>query len=211
VKKLRLLSLLTIASQRKEPPSSTPSSASNLSYNSLCTRLRLESSIELEQLVTEAIYSDLVVATLNPALQTVVITSVAPLRDLAPGSVQSMIDELAAWSKRCSSVLADLEAEIQKVKDEAELRAGREARTERQVKAAMDALGRAPGGLAGGPGQAASMEARLSNARAARREQGLLPSDDQDAMDVDGGAVLSGAGKKKNGGIMAQLQKGVGR
>jgi COP9 signalosome complex subunit 7 len=211
LKKLRLLSLLTIASQRKGLSPSSPSFVSNLSYKSLGTRLRLESSVELEQLVTEAIYSDLVVATLNPALQTVVITSVAPLRDLAPGSVQSMIDELAAWSKRCSSVLADLEAEIQKVKDEAELRTAREARTERQVKAAMDALGRGPGGLAGGPGQAASMEARLSNARAARREQGLSPNDDQDAMDVDGGAVLSGGGKKKSGGIMTQLQKGVGR
>ncbi|KAF2170146.1 hypothetical protein M409DRAFT_51901 [Zasmidium cellare ATCC 36951] len=110
--KLRFLSLLTIASEK--------TASSNLSYASLCSRLNLESPIDLEHLITQAIYNDLITGTLNPASQTVIITSVAPLRDPAPGSVQAMIAELNAWSGRCDSVLSDLEAEIKKVKSEAE-------------------------------------------------------------------------------------------
>jgi hypothetical protein len=139
-----------------------------------------------------------------------------------------MITELAHWSKRCSAVLADLEAEIQSIRAESEKRAAREARTERQVKSAMEALGRTPGGGGpGGLGHSGATDARLSGARIGRREQGVFGGgDDLDAMDVDGGsanqnALGSGAGKKKSGGggggggggvagMLSQFQKGGG-
>ncbi|KAF2216031.1 hypothetical protein CERZMDRAFT_109831 [Cercospora zeae-maydis SCOH1-5] len=128
--KLRLLSLLSLAAEK--------GNASTLSYASLCSRLDLSSTVDLEHLVTQAIYSNLITATLNPAAQTVVITSVAPLRDVAPGSVQNMISELAAWSGRCDAVLEQLEEEIQKVKADAEKRAKRESKAEKQIKAVTE-------------------------------------------------------------------------
>ena len=130
-RKLRLLSLLTIAAEK--PTSAT--TGHNLSYPSLCARLDLDSPIDLEQLVTSAIYDNLLTATLNPSAQTVVITSVAPLRDLAPGSISQLLGELSAWSGRCDSVLADLQAEISAVEANAVKRAAREQTKEKQILA----------------------------------------------------------------------------
>ncbi|KAF2770275.1 hypothetical protein EJ03DRAFT_270903 [Teratosphaeria nubilosa] len=194
--KLRLLSLLTIASQKQQ----SASSGCNLSYASLQRRLDLASSLDLEHLITQAIYSDLISATLNPAAQIVVITSVAPLRDLAPGSVDDMIAELAAWSGRCDSALADLEAEIAKIKSDARKRAMREQRTEKQVRAVTDEpkSGGAGGGLGlGGLGSLAGMGGKSGhNTRGAGKKPDLTEEgDDEDAMDVDGG---EGAGRRKS-------------
>ncbi|KAF2483278.1 CSN7 COP9 signalosome subunit, partial [Neohortaea acidophila] len=135
--KLRLLSLLTIASDRHATTSSTPRS-SNLSYASLCALLGLATPLDLEHLITQAIYSNLLTATLNPASQTVHITAVSPLRDLAPGSVGVMTTELEAWSLRCQSVLATLDAEIAKVRGAAARRAMREQKAEKQIKVVVD-------------------------------------------------------------------------
>ena len=186
-KKLRLLSLLTIAAEK--PTSS--SLESNLSYSSLCRCLDLESTVDLEHLITEAIYSDLIVATINPASQTIVITSVAPLRDLAPGSVASMISELSAWSGRCDNVLAELEAEIAKVKADAQKRYAREQKAERQIKAVTEASEK------GSSGAGLTTSRGGHNTRGAMR-RGDDADDDDDAMDVDGG--MSAGGKKRSGG-----------
>lgn len=189
--KLRLLSLMSIASER--------SSTANLSYTSLCTRLDLQSTIDLEHLVTEAIYSNLVTGTLNPANQTVVITSVAPLRDLAPGSIGSMIGELEAWSTRCDGVLGDLEAEIAKVRSEAKKRHAREAKTDKQVKTVMDAAEKNAGGGGGNAG-----------GRALRGGQKQTSTEaDDDAMEIDDG-MAGGKGKKGGGfgGFVGKLGGG---
>ncbi|GAM83090.1 hypothetical protein ANO11243_010760 [Dothideomycetidae sp. 11243] len=125
--KIRLLSLLTLAS-----------TGSDLSYANLTQALRLPSSKALEDLVTAAIYADLVRATLNPAAETVVISSVAPLRDPAPGSVAAMLANLQAWSARCDSALGDIDARIASVRAEAHRRNEREQRIEKQVWRAED-------------------------------------------------------------------------
>lgn len=196
MKKLRLLSLLSIASEKQ-----TSTQTSNLSYSILCQKLELESTIELEHLITEAIYNDLITATLNPAHQTVVIISVAPLRDLAPGSVQLMISELAAWSSRCQSVLASLEGEIQKVKSDAARRTKREALAERQIKAATDT------DRSTGAGTGSNLGTRSNNPRM-KREQAEEFDEDDDAMDLDAGS-LAGPGKKKSsGGFLQKLGRG---
>ncbi|KAK4551837.1 hypothetical protein LTR86_010833 [Recurvomyces mirabilis] len=203
--KLRLLTLLTIAAQ-KHP---------NLTYPSLCTRLSLDSAIDLEHLVTQAIYNDLLTATLNPASQTVVITSVAPLRDLAPGSVGDMIAELGAWSGRCEAVLGELEAEVAKVKAEARRRNAREARTERQVRGVNEEGGSGKGsaGAAAGSGNV------FGDGRGGRMLRGSggggkkigggeeEEEDEGDAMDLDGGNGVVG-GRKKSGGLMGKLGGG---
>lgn len=106
--KLRQLSLLTLA---KDPH--------NLSYASLQAALGLSDARAVEELVISAIYADLISAQLDPRNQTVLVSSVSPLRDLAPGSIPSMLANLQAWSSRCTSTLADLEAQIQAIKDTA--------------------------------------------------------------------------------------------
>ncbi|WPH05052.1 Hypothetical protein R9X50_00795100 [Acrodontium crateriforme] len=196
--KLRILSLLTIASQ---PATKT----SNLTYASLRKQLDLATDFELEQLVTSAIYANLLHATLNPTSQIVVITSVAPLRDLAPGSLSAMISELSAWSGRCDSVLSSLEAEIEKVKSDAKKRATREARADKQIKAVTDA-----GEKSAGMGQTGGKITQ--NPRNTRGRDELDDDDDEDVMDLDGSSLGGGGGKKRSGGAFGRLAgRGVGR
>lgn len=110
--KLRQLSLLTLARDR-----------ANLSYDALRRALGLESARQLEDLVIKAVYQGLLHATLDPAHQAVQVTSVAPLRDLRPGAIPDMTAALNAWSRRCSSTLADLDAQIRDIRVAAALRA----------------------------------------------------------------------------------------
>lgn len=109
--KLRQLSLLTLA---KNPQS--------LSYASLQHALGLRDARAVEDLVISAIYADLIQAQLDPRNQAVLVSSVSPLRDLAPGSIPSMLANLQEWSSRCTSTLADLEAQIQAIKETAAAR-----------------------------------------------------------------------------------------
>jgi COP9 signalosome complex subunit 7 len=83
------------------------------------TALELPTTRALEELITTAIYSGLVTATLDPAHSLVSVTSISPLRDLAPGSLPALQNTLQSWSQRCHSALADLEAQVAKVKKEA--------------------------------------------------------------------------------------------
>ncbi|KAK6428840.1 hypothetical protein LTR95_015013 [Oleoguttula sp. CCFEE 5521] len=190
--KLKLLSLLSYAA--------APSA--DLGYAALTSKLDLSSTSELESLVTIAIYNSLLTATLNPSAQTVVITSVAPLRDLAPGSIASLLGDLNAWSQRCDSVLSDLQAEIANVEATAQKKAKADARREKQVSAALE-----EGGKGGGnPAQANSKGTRSGN----RKDE----DDDADPMDVDGG--LGGGGGKKRGtgvigGMFGKMGKSSGR
>ncbi|KAJ9658194.1 hypothetical protein H2201_007867, partial [Coniosporium apollinis] len=138
--KLRLLSLLPLAS--------TPS---RLTYDSLQTALSLPSARSLESLVTQAIYAGLVTCTLDPAHNSIAITSVAPLRDLAPGSIPALSATLEAWSARCEDALQALEAESEGARRGARERARRRRREEEAVEAAEREVER--GGSGGGGGE----------------------------------------------------------
>ncbi|RFU78874.1 cop9 signalosome subunit 7 [Trichoderma arundinaceum] len=109
--KLRQLSLLSLVSDR-----------SNLSYDALQKALGLSSAREVEDLVITAIYAGLLHATLDPARQAIQISSVAPLRDLAPGTIPDMIRALQNWAGRCQSTLGDLEEQIKSIRDAATAR-----------------------------------------------------------------------------------------
>ncbi|KAI1371814.1 hypothetical protein F4677DRAFT_282177 [Hypoxylon crocopeplum] len=109
--KLRQLSLLTLA---RDPH--------NLSYASLQRDLGLPDARAVEDLVISAIYAGLVEAQLDPRHQTVHVSSVLPLRDLAPNSIPSMLTALRTWSDRCTDTLVDLEAQIAAVKSAAKER-----------------------------------------------------------------------------------------
>lgn len=193
-RKLRLLSLLTIAAEKA---STTAQQQNNLSYNSLCTRLDLAQPRDLETLVTTAIYENLLTATLNPTAQTVVITSVAPLRDLAPGSVNQLLGELSAWSGRCDSVLADLQSEISRIEAQAVKRAAREGRKEKQIKAANEA-GEKSSGAAGG----------TRSGKQVGKSEMQEEAEDDDAMELDSSSAA--ANGRKRGGAAGGTGRFVG-
>jgi COP9 signalosome complex subunit 7 len=108
--KLRLLTLLTLAAN------TTPNTP--LTYSNLQSALSLDSPLALERLITDAIYADLLTATLNPAQGIVAISSVAALR---------MMSSLETWSGTCEDVLKDLEVQMKSVMEAAERRSNEEA------------------------------------------------------------------------------------
>ncbi|KAF1851367.1 COP9 signalosome subunit 7 [Cucurbitaria berberidis CBS 394.84] len=124
--KLLLLSLLPLSR-----------SHATLTYKHLLTALDLPTTRALEELITTAIYSGLITATLDPAHSLVSVTSISPLRDLTPGSLPALQMTLQSWSQRCESALADLEAQAEKVKKEAVDREKVRRKRERALDAAL--------------------------------------------------------------------------
>lgn len=105
--KLRLLSLLSLSASIKP-----------LTYDTLMKSLSISAASELESLVTTAIYASLITARLSPATNppSINVTAVAPLRDVKPQSLPSMISFLANWETRCGDVITDIETEITKIR-----------------------------------------------------------------------------------------------
>ncbi|KHN96869.1 COP9 signalosome subunit 7 (CsnG) [Metarhizium album ARSEF 1941] len=122
--KLRQLTLLTLARDR-----------SNLSYQALQKALGLTSARQLEDLVITAMYAGLLHATLDPARQAVQVNSLAPLRDLAPRSIQDMIAALGNWSDKCASTLRDLDAQIVNIRAAAVAREKENRAAEQRIHA----------------------------------------------------------------------------
>ncbi|APA09380.1 hypothetical protein sscle_05g041500 [Sclerotinia sclerotiorum 1980 UF-70] len=109
--KLRQLSFLTLA---KSP--------SDLTYPKLQSALSLSTPRDLEDLVISTIYAGLITCTLDPYNQTVLVSSISPLRDLPPSTIPSMLSTLSAWSARCTTTLSSLESQIASIKAEAQRR-----------------------------------------------------------------------------------------
>ncbi|KAN0068861.1 COP9 signalosome subunit 7 [Elaphomyces granulatus] len=108
--KLRMLSLLTLSTTLRP-----------LTYKSLMSALSITTFSDLESLVTTAIYASLITARLSPATNPPIInvTSVAPLRDVRPQTVPTMIAILSEWEGRCGQAIGGIEAEIAKIKAQA--------------------------------------------------------------------------------------------
>jgi COP9 signalosome complex subunit 7 len=115
--KLLLLSLLPLANSTRP-----------LTYKHLIGALSLSSVAALESLVTEAIYAQLIDGTLDPQAQVVHISSIAPLRDLSPGSLQSLLLVYHGWESHCDQALSSLDTEIKSIRLRARNKKGREAR-----------------------------------------------------------------------------------
>ncbi|KAF4444465.1 ACOB-like protein [Fusarium acutatum] len=109
--KLRQLSLLSLVRDRQ-----------NLSYAALQEALDLLGAREVEALVISAVYAGLLHATLDPARAVVQVTSVAPLRDLAPGAIPDMAAALKKWSDRCTTTLDGLDLQIKEIRTTAAAR-----------------------------------------------------------------------------------------
>ncbi|KAF2033045.1 hypothetical protein EK21DRAFT_59541 [Setomelanomma holmii] len=176
-RKLLLLSLLPLSS-----------SHTTLTYKHLLTALDLPTTRALEELITTAIYTGLITATLDPAQSRISVTSVAPLRDLAPGSLPALQSTLQAWSQRCDSALADLEKQVEKVKKEAVDREKVRRKKERALEAALQA----------------------SEEKSAGKRGMGLGSDDAMDIDDDGGSSRTSRGSKRGPGGVGNLG-GLGR
>ena len=115
--KLRLLSLLSLSASIKP-----------LTYDTLMDSLSISAAADLESLVTTAIYASLITARLSPATSppSVNVTAVAPLRDVKPQSLPSMISFLTDWETRCGDVITDIEAEITKIRTNSAKRRAKE-------------------------------------------------------------------------------------
>jgi COP9 signalosome complex subunit 7 len=147
-----------------------------LTYKHLLTALDLPTTRALEELITTAIYSSLITATLDPAHSLISVTSVAPLRDLAPGSLPALQSTLQAWSQRCDSALSDLEAQVDKIKKEAVNREKLRRKKEKALEAVMQA-----------------------NEEKSTGKRGLGGFSGDDAMDIDdeGGSGRTTRGSKR--------------
>jgi COP9 signalosome complex subunit 7 len=127
--KLRQLTLLTLASPFAPPtPNNNNTTNNNLTYGSLLPRLQLTNPDELEGLITASIDCNLLTARLYPTSSppTVHVISVAPLRDLRPQSLPTLLQILQTWESRCVSVVSDLEAQIAAIRATAQQRALKE-------------------------------------------------------------------------------------
>ncbi|RHZ74701.1 hypothetical protein CDV55_108806 [Aspergillus turcosus] len=192
--KLRLLSLLTLSATLKP-----------LTYKTLMDALSISAPAELESLVTKAIYSSLISARLSPASDPpfVNVTSVAPLRDIKPQSLPTMISLLTQWESRCGDVISDIEAEIARIKSNAAKRRAKE-----QARAALleKALASASDGGAKDTAGGASGSKRLGGAQrfgqggGNKREFNADDHDDEDDgywdNGNDGGVELHAAGSR---------------
>lgn len=186
--KLRQLSLLTLARDNR----------ASLSYARLMQSLALPTQRALEDLVIAAVYAGLLAAQLDPARQVVQVSSVAPLRDVAPGAVPDMIAALRAWSARCQATLDELEAQIAGIRREAARKAAEKQRWDATITRLVEdekASQEGGGGGGGGGGHAAGKKPMtLSTAhgkpRFGKRGSSLLnepmaTEDDDEAMDLD--------------------------
>ncbi|KAJ5777821.1 hypothetical protein N7520_001067 [Penicillium odoratum] len=211
--KLRILSLITLATTIKP-----------LTYSTLMSELSLSTPGDLESLVTTAIYSSLITARLSPATSpaTINVTSVAPLRDVQPESLPQIVSHLTEWQQRCADVVSSLEAEIQAVRDNATKRAVSEATQnrlfeeaiqKRKAAAAAAASGGGGSGNAGGAGGSRRRGRRGFWGMGNKREAEDIDNDDGffdagDGMDIDEGA---GAGAGSGRGLGSRTKRILGR
>ncbi|KAI9682236.1 MAG: hypothetical protein M1817_000290 [Caeruleum heppii] len=146
--KLQLLTLLSLATNPE-----------NLNYATLQKSLDLPTPRALESLVIAATYAGLLTARLSPATKTVHITSISPLRDVAPGTIPAMTASLAEWEGRCTSVLGSLEGQIREVKRRAGERKKRDEAMRGQVERVLRERGMGADGNKGSGKRAADADA----------------------------------------------------
>lgn len=154
--KLRQLSLLTLSRDKAQ-----------LTYPNLTAQLGLASARELEDVVISAVYAGLLTAKLNPARGEVQVSSVAPLRDVAPDTASALVSTLRRWSARCDATLAELEGTVSRIRADAARAAERRREDDQLVAAAVEAAAAQKEGdniaAGGGGGAQGGRRLRTSN------------------------------------------------
>jgi COP9 signalosome complex subunit 7 len=151
---------------------------------------------ELESLVIEANYANLLEASLDPQSQIVHILSVAPLRDLKPGSLQDLLATYNEWESHCDQALGTLEAEIKSIRIAARRKQEREAKLRSILDEKLAEIGSDDKSGSGTRGGKRGIEGVASI-----DGDGELDGTLNDGMDVDGDeapARASGTGGRGN-------------
>ena len=183
--KLRQLTLLTLAT-----------SPSTLNYDHLRSALSLPSTRALEDLVISSIYANLLTAKLSPQQQYVDVSSVAPLRDLRPNSVPSLIAVLDDWDARCVAVLSDIEHQVAEIKRKAQEVRRREVENERAIERALGEEG-------------AKVSGKTVGKRGVRdKDDGAFGADGGDEMDLDDSLRRGRPKGAKRGGFFSRKTGG---
>jgi COP9 signalosome complex subunit 7 len=106
---------------------------------------------------------------------------VAPLRDLAPGSLPALQATLAEWSDRCDTALAELEARVANIKKAAVEREKMRRKRERAMEALIQA----------------------SEEKGNSQKRSVSGLGEEDAMDIDqeGGSGRVTRGTKRGSGF----------
>jgi COP9 signalosome complex subunit 7 len=194
-------------------PSTEDATTNNLTYDSLLASLSLPDAASLESLVTQSIYSGLLVARLSPTSNPPVVnvTSVAPLRDLRPQSLPALLQILQTWESRCTSMVNDLEAQITAIRTTATNRNTKARRRQEAVDAAVLSEKPLNDATDGGKGNTAPRALRSGATKLpskrnldqeAEGEEDDL-SDDDGRMDLDEGIDVGTVGGIGGGGASA--------
>ena len=176
--KLRQLTLLSLSTY-----------PSTLTYVHLLSELCLPSTRALEDLVISSIYAGLLTAKLDTLSQRVDVSSVAPLRDLKPGSVPHMVSVLEDWDSRCVSVLGEIEGQVREIRRKAQEQRKKETEHEKAVAKRMgeNEDGKGKLGKRGGGEEADEMDIDEGGRRLRGAKRG-------------GGNFLGGLGRRLGGG-----------
>ncbi|GJJ74498.1 COP9 signalosome complex subunit 7 [Entomortierella parvispora] len=151
--KLQQLSIVTLSEQTRALP-----------YNDLLTYLEIANVRQLEDLIMDAIYQNVINASLDQKLKLVEVHS-AMGRDLRPGQAEVMVKILNDWTKTSESLLQTLSAKMAEVKENNERdKLAREAFEKEVEKARKDGSGLPLGkNRRLGPGSSHMMDYEMSD------------------------------------------------
>ncbi|KAG0230897.1 COP9 signalosome complex subunit 7a [Actinomortierella wolfii] len=140
--KLQQLSIVTLSEQTRAIP-----------YSDLLSYLDIANVRQLEDLIMDAIYQDVLKASLDQKLKQVEVQS-AMGRDLRPGQAQQMLAILAEWKQRSETLLRELDAKMnQVIEQKVREKKGRLAFEEKVEKLRKEVLSnKGSGGGGGGSG-----------------------------------------------------------
>lgn len=156
---------------------------------------------ELEDLVISATGSSLLVANLNHAAQSVDVSSVAPIRDVPPGSAATMISLLEEWDAKCTNLLGELDAKVRAIKSRATEDRRRAEDLDNKIKKVANGAGSATGvaSLRGGG------QVQGSGKRGMAGE-----ADEMDLDEKNGGSSIWARSAKRGGKLMGGLDRKLG-
>ncbi|KAF9907270.1 hypothetical protein EC991_011171 [Linnemannia zychae] len=142
--KLQQLSIVTLSERVRAIP-----------YAHLLQYLEIENVRQLEDLIMDAIYQNLINANLDQKLKQVEVHS-SMGRDLRPGQAQDMLRVLAEWTKTSEALLQALNAKMAEVRENYEKEKAAKEAFEKDLEAIKKESAATGGGkhrkLGGGPG-----------------------------------------------------------
>nr|CAI5865488.1 unnamed protein product [Callosobruchus analis] len=151
-KKLQHLTIVTLATKSKRIP-----------YNTLLVELDISNVRDLEDLIIEAIYADIVRGKLDQKNSQLEV-DYAIGRDIRPKDIDVIVNCLQDWCSACEGVLGCVESQIQRANSARNKAVQRRSDVEQEIvnikkalKAQMQERADGGGGGAGGPEEAASV------------------------------------------------------